>query len=315
MTSSKRSADQASFLAPEGTSSTRRKIDAGHADPSFSQPCQNPQQTSLLSLPNELLHEVTIHIPDLQTYISLARVNKRLNCITSTPCTRTGFAEHWFRRNFCPDNLVAPKLIEDIVRYVCFHYFNPTDLKVGAYKVEIVKNLKEYAYYCDHDPEFLAFLQEEENRTFNIQLENRLSGCPDSSNFVAKENFAPSAAASLAALLKGYTKDVPDEWFSGYLERLWGRQLFFWTRDRNDPFTMDNLELDFEEVVLGQKLLQGWYTRPTPKISKWTRLVKTLPANVNSELRIDLEKRNATRQAEVKHSCNQLHSIWSFRVL
>ncbi|RPA85077.1 hypothetical protein BJ508DRAFT_303121 [Ascobolus immersus RN42] len=58
--------------------------------------------TTILSLPNELLQEVFIHLVDPEDYISLSSLNKRLRFFSTDQITRRAFAKRWFSLNCRP---------------------------------------------------------------------------------------------------------------------------------------------------------------------------------------------------------------------
>ncbi|RPA77654.1 hypothetical protein BJ508DRAFT_330035 [Ascobolus immersus RN42] len=55
------------------------------------QPASQRHPTSLLSLPNELLHQIAIGIPDIQTYSNFTLTNHRIRSITTFRYTHDGF--------------------------------------------------------------------------------------------------------------------------------------------------------------------------------------------------------------------------------
>ncbi|RPA85836.1 hypothetical protein BJ508DRAFT_302658 [Ascobolus immersus RN42] len=70
-------------------------------------------------LPNELLHEICIRIPDPRSFLALSRVNRRLSSVVGTPYTRQHFTREWFETH-CND-VVGPEIFSFITRFIRLH--------------------------------------------------------------------------------------------------------------------------------------------------------------------------------------------------
>lgn len=80
--------------------------------------------TSLLSLPNELLHIICTHVDSTKTFFTLSLVNHCLYQVTHTPQTRQSFASQWLLTN-SDGSLGSPRIIEFIIRFVRLHSATP----------------------------------------------------------------------------------------------------------------------------------------------------------------------------------------------
>ncbi|RPA84294.1 hypothetical protein BJ508DRAFT_36293 [Ascobolus immersus RN42] len=79
------------------------------------------QPAILPTLPTELLHHISIHAPNLSTFLTLGSVNHRLHAIVSSELTRHRFAKSWISSqcNRASDTARILELVFECMRDAC----------------------------------------------------------------------------------------------------------------------------------------------------------------------------------------------------
>ncbi|RPA80240.1 hypothetical protein BJ508DRAFT_307624 [Ascobolus immersus RN42] len=201
--------------------------------------------TAILSLPNELLHQIILacQFHDPRAYLRLASINKRFLALVTTPYTETAFATQWISTYL--RNETTPPIIEYIIRYVCFH-------RVPPFRCRDVE-----CYWAPHYT-VPSGSTREEIETFVAhwagtdvdQWSSRHKGHPNAISIRWDGSFADSA--DLGTLVRGYT-NLEAAWFIEFYERLRRRGTAPWCMQG-----MDTLKFGLLEILLAFYLVEGY---------------------------------------------------------
>ncbi|RPA76176.1 hypothetical protein BJ508DRAFT_331351 [Ascobolus immersus RN42] len=194
-------------------------------------------QLHILSLPNEILHNIAISHPDPRGYLRLGQVNKHFRAVVTTPYTRSCFVKQWVSTYLRAST--TPTIIEYIVRYVCFHHLPPFRCLTPLYTYPRIRPFPHHTLSPRNSKTPFAI-----NRFVKARLGD-YKGSPGLSGVRWKDRLS-GAEADLGTLVRQYTgTSCRPSWFIEFYARL---------RNREAPAG----GIGMEEVVLAFYMYERW---------------------------------------------------------